>query len=104
MEVKLRAGDSLLFGCFYRSPTPSNESNQNNKDLNHLFRMLSSRNYSHMCLVGDFNFPDINWTTWTTIHNEESKEVAFIDTARDCFYINMSLNIVDEEVTTLHLY
>ena len=85
LEIRLRGGDLLLFGCFYRSPTPTNTSSQNNDDLNKLFRFISRKNYSHKCLLGDFNYRDINWMTLTTSHNEDSKEAKFIETVQDCF-------------------
>ena len=85
VEIKLRGGDLMLFGCFYRSPTPTGTSDKNNNDLSRLFHNICKKTYSHKCLVGDFNFKDINWTNWTTFHNEDSKEFKFIETARDCY-------------------
>ena len=85
LKIKLHGGDNLLFGCFYRSPTPSKLSDSNNTNLNNLLRFLSNKHYSHLCFVGDFNYKDIDWLTWTTSHNEESKEAKFIETIRDCY-------------------
>ena len=85
LEVKLLGGDILLFGCFYRSPTPSDTSDENNANLNRLLRSLTVKRYTHICFVGDFNYRDINWLSWTTSHNEESKEANFIETLRDCY-------------------
>ena len=34
IEVKLRGGDKLLFGSFYRRPTPTITSDVNNENLN----------------------------------------------------------------------
>ena len=85
LEIRLRGGDTLLFGCFYRSPTTSPESSMNNENLNRMLRDLCAKSYSHVCLVGDFNFRDINWASWSTKHGEESKEANFIETVRDCF-------------------
>ena len=34
----------------------------------------------------DFNYRDINWHSWSTFHNEESKEPAFIETINDCYF------------------
>ena len=48
---------------------------------------LCNKSYSHVCLVGDFNFKDINWKTWTTFHGEESKEAKFLETIRDGFLL-----------------
>ena len=85
LELKLRGCDTMLFGCFYRSPTPSDLSEKNNEDLNSLLKSISKKKYSHICFVGDFNFKDINWSNCTTIHREDSKEFKFIETVRDCF-------------------
>ena len=85
LEIKLRGDDLLLFGCFYQSPTPSNNSEANNENLNQLLQRISNKSYSHKCFVGDFNFKDINWDSWTTFHNTESKEAEFIETARECY-------------------
>ena len=62
--------------------TPSNTSDRNNENLNRLLARISKKKYSHKCIVGDYNFKDINWLTWTTIHNEESKEAKFMSSGR----------------------
>ena len=85
LEIKLRGGDLMIFGCVYRSPTYSSTSDKNNKDLNRLLNTVSQKNYTHKCIVGDFNYKDINWVSCTTPHNEESKEHEFIETVRDCY-------------------
>ena len=56
LEVRLRNGDFLLFGCIYRSPTQTSSSTENNDHLNTLLRSLCSKPYSHICLVGDFDY------------------------------------------------
>ena len=70
LEVRLRDGDSLLSVCFYRSPSTTESSDTNNDQLNRFLKYISSKTYSHRCIVGDFNFNKINWTTWTTIYGE----------------------------------
>ena len=85
LEVRLRGGDCLLFGSFYRSPTTTSTSNQNNEQLNRLLEIISKKKYSHRCLVGDFNFKHINWKTWTTPTGEESTDSKFVETIRDCY-------------------
>ena len=85
VEVRLRNGDTLLFGCIYRSPTQTSDSAVNNDNLNKLLQELSAKSYSHICLVGDFNYREINWNSWTTPHGETSKESKFIEPVRDCF-------------------
>ena len=85
LEVRLRGGDKLLFACCYRSPTTSSTSEMNNDNLNLLLNKICDKNYSHRCIIGDFNFKDINWTSWTTPHGAESKEAKFIEAIKDCF-------------------
>ena len=63
-----------MLACCYRSPTPSESSNQNNEKLIRLFRCIKKKNYSHWCIVGDFNFKNIN---------ENSTETSFIEAVRD---------------------
>ena len=75
----------MLFGCIYRSPTHTTESEENNTNLNVLIHNLSNeKKYSHICLTGDFNFK-INWQQWSTSYPEHSKEEIFLETLRDSF-------------------
>ena len=85
LAIRLRGGDKLFFGCFYRSPTSTDTSKQNDDELNKLIESISSKNYSHICLVGDFNFRHINWNSWTTQHNEDSAEWNFINCIQNSF-------------------
>jgi hypothetical protein len=107
LEIRLRGGDILLFGCVYRSPTTSTNSDQNNEDLNNLLKSIARKDYSHRCIVGDFNYRDINWNNWTTPHGTESKEAKFIETVRDCYlqqHINESTRIRgNDDPSTLDL-
>ena len=47
IEIKLRGGDLMLFGCIYRSPTSSATSERNNDDLNRLLTSISKSSYTH---------------------------------------------------------
>ena len=86
IEIRLRGGDLMLFACCYRSPTLSHAADENNEKLNQLLELIAKKNYSHRCIVGDFNYKDINWSFWTTTHGEASKEQKFIDTIRNCYF------------------
>ena len=107
IEIRLRGGDVLLFGCIYRSPTPSSNSGQNNDDLNELLNIITKKEYSHRCILGDFNYRDINWNNWTTQHGPESKEAKFIESVRDSYlhqHINEATRIRgNDEPSTLDL-
>ena len=86
LEIKLNNTDLLLFGCLYRSPTKTNESEENNIKMNHLINQLASnKKYTHICLVGDFNYKDIDWKKWSSPHPETSSEEKFLETLRDSF-------------------
>ena len=63
LEIRLRGGDNLHCGCFYRSPTTTSTSQKNNSNSNNLLKYLSGKKYSHQSFVGDFNFTNINWFT-----------------------------------------
>ena len=75
----------MLFGSFYRHPTVTETSDDNNVNLNRYIKCITDKTYSHKCLIRDFNFKDINWASWTTFHNEESKEAKFLETMRECY-------------------
>ena len=56
-EISLGAEDKLLVGCFYRSGSNT----ARNKDLlMDFFRKIRQMKYSHILLMGDFNFPEID--------------------------------------------
>ena len=83
LNLKLPAGDDLMFCCIYRSPS----SNQGNSDkLNELLGAISSK-YSHVCIAGDFNFPEINWLTESTGGGDSSQAARFLDAVRDNYLI-----------------
>jgi len=56
LEVRLLNGDTLLFGCIYRSPTHTKSSDENNEQLIKLIERIKVKKYSHVCLVGDCNY------------------------------------------------
>ena len=80
-KKNLKNRDVLCFGCFYRSPTTTSESENNNL----LSYICTRTKHAHLCLVGDFNFAKISWKNWRTYASEESKESKFTETLRDCF-------------------
>jgi exonuclease III len=63
VEIKLYGQDTLLVGVVYRSPGRDEE------EVNKINRMIEDachRKNTHILIVGDFNFPEINWSTWGT--------------------------------------
>lgn len=66
-KVKLKNRDNLILGCTYRSP---NSSAENVSKLNTLLRDISDMNPSHLLIMGDFNFKEINWKNNMSTVNE----------------------------------
>ncbi|VDI43630.1 Hypothetical predicted protein [Mytilus galloprovincialis] len=60
VHIRLVSRDKLLIGCIYRSP---NGQDNNDESLRKLFKDVTSRDYSHILLMGDFNYDKINWET-----------------------------------------
>lgn len=76
LELRLR-GDKLLIGCIYRSPSSSDT---NAESLNNLICTLCNSIYSHLCLMGDFNVPNINLGLQTTTELDDSYESHLLQT------------------------
>ena len=57
-EVRLAGKDKILIGCIYRSP---NSSDTNNEKLCQLIGKVNEANASHILMMGEFNYPHINW-------------------------------------------
>ena len=61
--LSLRAHDKLLIGLVYRSPSSTDE---DDSLFTEFLLRLPSLGYSHFLLVGDFNAPNINWSSATS--------------------------------------
>jgi hypothetical protein len=73
--------DKLLFGCIYQSP---NSTMENNNRLNQAIREVGSAitKYSDVVIVGDLNYPSIDWTL---CDSREEKAREFIKSVEDAF-------------------
>ena len=58
VEIRLNNSDLLLVGIIYRSDSGSTE---NNDLLLETLGKIDAKKYSHALVMGDFNFPNINW-------------------------------------------
>ncbi len=103
VEIKLRGGDKQLILAVYRSPNSTPESN--NK-LNDMIRGLNCSGYSHILLLGDFNFPDVEWSGGGALGNYSPCATPFVDAINDAFLFqhvefptryrdNQSSNVLD---------
>ena len=68
VSIDMKGHDKLLVGCVYRSPSSTE---LNNARLCQLIQQSSDRGYSHITIEGDFNYPEIEWTTWMTSKSAE---------------------------------
>ena len=82
-QVNLNNTDTMLIGCIYRSP---NSTYENNAALNQMLIKAADLKFSHLLILGDFNYPEIDWLTWSTpSDNPMHKGNVFIETIRDCY-------------------
>ena len=84
LNFNLQNGDHLLFGNVYRSPISSEE---NDGALNLVMGKMCSPGpgrFSHICVVGDYNFSRIRWSA-THATSVESKEAKCIDIIEECY-------------------
>ena len=58
VKIKLSQTDKLLVGLVYRSS--SNRTSENSDNLCSLISEATNKGYSHMLIMGDFNYPDID--------------------------------------------
>lgn len=83
IRVKSVNKEEVLMGCVYRSPQSTKE---NNALLRNILVEANSGKDANVLIMGDFNYPKINWQTWSTeggsVDNEEYK---FIEAVRDSF-------------------
>jgi len=82
-EVSLKGSDNLLIGVVYRSPNCGNENHEN---LRALMRNASNIGTSHVLVMGDFNYSEINWVNGTTPNQLTNPATAFVETLRDLYY------------------
>ena len=79
------AGTYFYSHAATEAQTKTQTSDLNNEKLIQLIKHISSKNYTHECIVGDFNLRNINWSTWSTTCGENSAEVFFLEAVRDSY-------------------
>ena len=85
-KVKLSEQDKLLIGCVYRSP---NSDDENTKSLYDMLKSVSQMSeFSHILIMGDFNYPKIDWSKWISENNSDGEDL--IECIRDCFFYQHS--------------
>ena len=94
-EVKLKGNDKILIGCIYRSP---NSSNSNGVYLSDLIKDACNRRNSHLLIMGDFNYSEIDWKSWTSSAAESHGSSILLNTLQD----NFLYQLVDQNTRFRH--
>ena len=50
--------ESVLIGCIYKSP---NSTIENTIEMYKLLKSMTIKRFMKVCIVGDFNYPNIKW-------------------------------------------
>ena len=89
--------DDLLIGVCYRSPNIDIVGRENELELRKLITEVSN---SHFVLIGDFNYPDIDWTSHTVNPGATAETNRFLD----CLDDNFVTQHVIEPIHDMKLY
>jgi len=73
----------LFVGVCYRSANYSIVGDQNNDKLLHLLNVMREK---HTLIMGDFNYPEIDWSSCTVDASASSDCKGFLESVEDCFY------------------
>jgi hypothetical protein len=81
-DIKLDNNDNLLIGCIYNSPnaTPAHK-----ELINKAVLEASRSKASHVLLIGDFNYPEIDWKQHSCSAAETHPSSLFLRTFQDSF-------------------
>ena len=82
ITVTLDRSHKVLIGCVYRSPSSSDT---NNRDLESMLRTVSEMRVQHLIVVGDFNYPGIDWQECVSLDREGSDSDQFTECLKDCY-------------------
>ena len=73
VKVRLNASDEILIGLIYRSESGSD---YNNLKIYDLITESVDLKCSHYLVMGDFNYPRIDWSSWS-IHSDNVESSDF---------------------------
>ena len=81
-SLKLKGRDVLLIGVLYRSPGSS--VSENNMFIEQ-FSTVMKEKHSHLLIIGDFNFPEIDWSLQISNASRNHPSHDFISCYKDSF-------------------
>ena len=80
--LELKDKQQLLVGVCYRSP---NSSEENNKRLLQIINNIAAIQVTHVLIMGDFNFPQIDYERYCVDDREDSPAQNFSTQLKICF-------------------
>ena len=86
--------------CIYRSP---NSKIENNNNLNSLISKFSKLN-GHLLILGNINYPTINWAMLVTPHIKENWTTKFLTVTKNSFlhlHVNNTIHVRPNQTPTL---
>lgn len=75
---------SLLVGLVYRSPSSSEE---NTRELNTIMSKATEATKMDLVLIGDFNFPNIDWKQEISTVGPDHSASKFLKATQDAFLV-----------------
>jgi hypothetical protein len=84
VECRQSGGEKMLLGLIYRSP---NSPAENTAELNKLMLQASALSAGVTVIMGDFNFPEINWETELSAAGPGHVATTFLKATKDCFFV-----------------
>ena len=81
VKVHINNNETLLVGIIYRSDSGTEENNENSRKL---LDESCKRKFTQYMLMGDFNYPGIDWGKYTA-GSSESVEHKFLECIQDNF-------------------
>ena len=82
-RTSLNNSDFLLVGLVYRSPNSS--FSNTDKLIQTLSNLQRLQRHTHLLLMGDFNFPNIDWCNHTTNTSDNSLFAQFYFATQDAY-------------------
>ena len=81
--IQLRNNDKMLVGVVYRSPNSSFDNSF--KQINFILNLSEYVGYSHCLLMGDYNFPNTNWSAMSSPEGVQSLSICIVNACGDGF-------------------
>ena len=93
-EIRVNSKDKLLIGGIYKSP---NSNSVNHELLNGLISQAIELKYTSTVILGDFNFPEIDWNTWTVSKMKIIQHFILLSALETIFYISIQIRLQGSE-------